>query len=125
MIHADPFQCCVCGLPVAAPESAEGTATDPPHKHHILHRDWKRRIELEMLRDITDPVPGPGWIGIKNPDGSPTRMQETQDQAEQRAFSAAVGAHHGHEVSVGNAEIDVVQNLFRLVSETYIIKFDN
>ena len=52
------------------------------------------------------------------------RMNLTRNQPHQRGFAAARTTHHGGEVSLGNAEIDIVQNRTVAIREGNVFHFD-
>jgi hypothetical protein len=88
---------------------------------HFVNRNWKVRVgEVVFLRNV------PHSFCLGN-DGSSRRLDKTQDQADQRAFAAAVFAQNGNVISVTDLQIDPVKHIGRRtgIGEEQVLRFNH
>ena len=62
------------------------------HQHDIAQADREVRIELGALGDVSDARTGLCRAGPEDVDGSDVRSHESEDKAQERRLSAAVGS---------------------------------
>ncbi|MPM67295.1 hypothetical protein SDC9_114217 [bioreactor metagenome] len=99
---------------------------EPPHQNHIHDADRKFVVEHGVLRHVADAFPRLFGFASEHGDAAGLRLEQAQNQAEERTFAAAVGTDDGHRFTGADGQINSFQHRHRrLVGEGKTFDFDD
>lgn len=85
----------------------------PPECDDLSHADWPIQIRLDALGEVADQAFRSGLLGclIEYLDRSVARLEHTEDEFDERGFSAAVWAEDAELSVLLDIEIDAFERL--------------
>jgi len=124
--HAHDFESVLGSLPVATgikPEPLSLSYT--PHQDDIRHCHRKLGIQMCMLRHVPYARPGLFRPHTEHPYRAIRRMEQSQNEFEQRGFPAAVGTDHRHEIVFPDDEAHPLHDRLVIVREGEVLEFND